>query len=320
MHRIDSATAEQDTHGAGKDGFTDGTPPSVPPTDLTAKWFNAVQEEIANVVEGTGIALSAASSTQLDTALDLIVKGVTLVTSAAGTTTLTSASNATQVVTGTTTQTIKLPNETTLAVGRSFRILNTSTGIVTVQDSGSNTLFTIPPPQGTNRAEMTIVISKSSGAATGNWVYFHGVPNHTQGTTTNDSATSGDVGEYQRVSVVTVSAGSSTVAFNCTSLSLTAGDWDVSATLIGNLNGATVTVFEGEVSTTSATMAGSIGAGAEFKYKKGALPTASLDSCIEFPQVRLSLSATTTVYLVARYTYSAGTPRVHAAIQARRAR
>lgn len=72
MHRIDSATAEADTHGAGKDGFTDGTPPSIPPTDLTAKWFNATQEEICNIIEGFGVALDDAQRDQVYT----ILKGI----------------------------------------------------------------------------------------------------------------------------------------------------------------------------------------------------------------------------------------------------
>ncbi len=65
MHRIDSATAEADTNGAGKDGFTDGTPPSIPPTDLTAKFFNAVQEEIAVTVTTSGRTLSDVDHNQL---------------------------------------------------------------------------------------------------------------------------------------------------------------------------------------------------------------------------------------------------------------
>ena len=69
MHRIDSATVEADKFGAGKDGFTAGTPPSTPPTELTAEWHDEVQEEIAGVIEGTGGALSKGTATQLLSAI-----------------------------------------------------------------------------------------------------------------------------------------------------------------------------------------------------------------------------------------------------------
>lgn len=66
MHRIDSSTAEEDTHGAGKDGFTAGDPGGgTPPTQLTDDWFNDVQEELANVIEGNGITLVKGTVTQL---------------------------------------------------------------------------------------------------------------------------------------------------------------------------------------------------------------------------------------------------------------
>lgn len=64
--------------------------------------------------------------------------GYQSVTSAAGTTTLTAGSADLIVVTGTTTQTIQLPDVTTLLLGRTFTILNTSTGAVTAQSSGGN--------------------------------------------------------------------------------------------------------------------------------------------------------------------------------------
>jgi hypothetical protein len=92
MHRIDSATAEADTHGAGKDGFTGGTPPSIPPTDLTAKWFNAVQEEIAAVIEDSGRTLSDVNHNQL---ADSVV-----IRNSNGTATVTSTANSALIIAG----------------------------------------------------------------------------------------------------------------------------------------------------------------------------------------------------------------------------
>src|SRR5690606_13291474 len=66
MHRIDTSTREKDLFGPGKDGFTGGDPLAAkPPTDLSADWFNDVQENIAGVIEGAGIELVKGDSGQL---------------------------------------------------------------------------------------------------------------------------------------------------------------------------------------------------------------------------------------------------------------
>jgi len=55
MHRIESPGAEADKHGTGKDGFTEGDPVNgVAPTELGAGWHDAVQEELAKLVERSG--------------------------------------------------------------------------------------------------------------------------------------------------------------------------------------------------------------------------------------------------------------------------
>jgi hypothetical protein len=61
---------------------------------------------------------------------------------AAGTTTLTIAATQVQVFTGSTTQTVKLPT-TSVTAGTEYRIINNSTGSVTVQSSGANTIATV---------------------------------------------------------------------------------------------------------------------------------------------------------------------------------
>jgi len=71
MHRIDTDTRDIDEHGAGKDGFTEGDPgQGVAPTDFSADWCDAVQEEIANVIESTGTALDKNDNTQLQAAIE----------------------------------------------------------------------------------------------------------------------------------------------------------------------------------------------------------------------------------------------------------
>ena len=66
MHRIDSATARQNLNGAGKNGFHDNADlPNQDATYLTPAWCNAVQEEVANVIEGFGGALDKLDNKQL---------------------------------------------------------------------------------------------------------------------------------------------------------------------------------------------------------------------------------------------------------------
>jgi hypothetical protein len=65
------------------------------------------------------------------------------IATAAGTTTLTTASPFHTIFTGTTTQTVVLPAGTALSNGRRFKISNNSTGIVTVQTNGGATLWTL---------------------------------------------------------------------------------------------------------------------------------------------------------------------------------
>lgn len=65
--------------------------------------------------------------------------GYATTATAAGTTTLTNASAYYQYWTGTSTQTVKLPDATTLATGWTFMFVNNSSGNVTVQDNGGST-------------------------------------------------------------------------------------------------------------------------------------------------------------------------------------
>ncbi|MFM0328164.1 phage tail protein [Paraburkholderia strydomiana] len=66
MRRISTATRVVDKFGTGKDGFTNGDAVAgLPSTDLEDVWFDHVQEEIANVVEGAGLTLDPANRSQL---------------------------------------------------------------------------------------------------------------------------------------------------------------------------------------------------------------------------------------------------------------
>lgn len=66
MHRIDTPTAQIDKFGQGKNGFTNGDPSTGRrATDLNSDMWDAVQEEMANAIELTGIALDKSKHNQL---------------------------------------------------------------------------------------------------------------------------------------------------------------------------------------------------------------------------------------------------------------
>lgn len=74
MKRIDTATRAVDLFGAGKDGYKDGNKAiGIAPTELNASVFNALQEEISNVIESTGVTLNPADNTQLSTAIKALI-------------------------------------------------------------------------------------------------------------------------------------------------------------------------------------------------------------------------------------------------------
>ncbi|MBJ8670233.1 tail fiber protein [Citrobacter koseri] len=74
MHRIDTATAQVDKFGPGKNGFTNGDPATGRrATDLNSDMWDAVQEEICSVVEGAGENLEKGKHTQLFEAIQLLV-------------------------------------------------------------------------------------------------------------------------------------------------------------------------------------------------------------------------------------------------------
>jgi hypothetical protein len=72
-----------------------------------------------------------------------VITGYTTTATAAGTTTLTVASNSYQYFTGATTQTVVMPVTSTLELGRTWVIVNNSTGSLTINSSGGNLIKTL---------------------------------------------------------------------------------------------------------------------------------------------------------------------------------
>lgn len=147
------------------------------------------------------------------------------------------------------------------------------------------------------------------------------------GTSTNDSAAAGKIGEEKIATLAVGSAVSETTATPVTvlSLSLTAGDWDVSGVVNRDLAGVTATRYTAAISPTANTVPAQAGGGgigpdsvvgcfATF----GTTITGAYTTTVG--PVRVSLAATTTIYLVAADVFSAGTIGLFGTIRARRMR
>ena len=100
---------------------------------------------------------------------DNFIEGYTTTATAGGTTTLTVDSNYFQYFTGTLAQTVVLPVVTTLVNGFQFQIVNQSTGIVTVQTSGSNVIMVM----GNNTVLTVTCINTTGGTGTASWSWTY---------------------------------------------------------------------------------------------------------------------------------------------------
>ena len=90
--------------------------------------------------------------------------GYATTATAAGTTTLVVGSAYNQYFTGATTQTVLLPVTSTLVLGQSFRIINNSSGVVTVQSSGANTITAMAA-----NTSLTVTVISTSGTTAASW-------------------------------------------------------------------------------------------------------------------------------------------------------
>lgn len=135
-------------------------------------------------------------------------------------------------------------------------------------------------------------------------------------TATNDSASAGKMGEYISSTILSGSAISITnnVLFNLTTISLTAGDWDI----YGNITfspSSSIVSSKAALNTTSVTLPD-----IAFTNFTGPNGGAGLTFSNVVPSQRVSLATTTTIYLVGLANFSAGTSTACGLLWARRAR
>lgn len=140
-----------------------------------------------------------------------------------------------------------------------------------------------------------------------------------KGTATNDSAATGYIGEYVESIISSAANFTATGVFeDMTSISLTAGDWDVSvmAQFVANASTSTSTQFG--IGTAAGALTTGLVTGVNTSQDNAAV--ALLNLTTEVPRVRMSIAGTTTVYLKCVATFSAGTPQRRGIISARRLR
>jgi hypothetical protein len=140
------------------------------------------------------------------------------------------------------------------------------------------------------------------------------------GTTTNNNADAGVVGEFVSSTVASIGVSmTSGTPIDITSINLTAGDWDVSGVIgITNTLGTTTYSFITYSSSTTSATIGSLG------QAGGLTPPSTISATVDFvtpiPTTRYSLASTTTIYLVARAGFAVSNSYAYGVIRARRVR
>ena len=201
------------------------------------------------------------------------------------------------------------PVGSTAANTGAFTTLSASS---TVSGTGFVNRFASPGPIG-NTAASTGAFTTLSSTGT----FTPSSTNGIVGTTTNDNANAGSVGEVISSTIASGSAVGLTNATpaNVTSISLTAGDWDVHGNVAFNIGATTATSFvSGAISTTSATI--------DFSksFLTPAPATGNTIAAGACPTQRISLASTTTVFLVTQCNFGTSTLSAYGTIYARRRR
>ena len=186
----------------------------------------------------------------------------------------------------------------------------------------------------TSASSLTLVLANNTLNGTNNTVYYDGamlvlgdtpinytsIPAGIVGVTDGSDATAGNVGEYIFSNVGNTAFPTSVNYGDLRSISLTAGDWDVSGTMVTTTNGSTLSQIELGISTTSGNSGtGLTSAVNDIALLFGVSHTGSFDF-ITLPPYRISISVPTTVYLKYNATYSVATPAAAGVIRARRMR
>ena len=179
------------------------------------------------------------------------------------------------------------------------------TGLKVAAAQATDLTLTLPAVDGSAN-----FIMKTDGAGT----LSFGNGSQIAGTTSNTNATAGNIGEFVS-SVIpfasSVNPSATNVSKDITSISLTAGDWDVWGNFSGTPTGTTTTL-RGWISSTSATLPD--------QSLFVIIQTTGGNNAAVVPQLRFSLSGTTTIFLSSQCTFTTGSVNLCGGIYARRVR
>lgn len=141
------------------------------------------------------------------------------------------------------------------------------------------------------------------------------------GTHSGDSATTGMVGEYVSSYATATSAPTTGQFGDLTSISLSAGDWDVSLSQLGVVNGATITrCFIGVGYTSGNNVPDVNGQFGDDSTECSAPTSSNVNFGAALPDVRVSITTTRTLYYKMYSEYIVATPQFRGRISARRVR
>ena len=166
------------------------------------------------------------------------------------------------------------------------------------------------------------LVTPTLGAATATSITFSPTTGGIVGTTTNDNATAGDVGEFIDSTATISTSLTSGTAVQAATINLTAGDWDAWGCV--GFNGNSTTVVNGiqvGVSATTATIpsAGTTAVSTNGAYGTTAFNAVAVNQCTG--PIRVSVASTTAYYLNARIYFSGSTAQLqNAELSARRRR
>ncbi len=203
------------------------------------------------------------------------------------------------------------------AVAPILKIFNAAgthgTGLQVATAQSTDVTFTLPATDGSANFVMKTngsgVLSLTNGS-------------QIAGTATNDNASAGNIGEYISSAIASASAVSLTTATakTITSISLTAGDWDVWGNIIfAEATGTVATTIISAISTTNNALP-TITGGTDAIQLNDASQAASSLIGQSTGTLRVSLSGTTTYYLIAQASFTVSTMTAYGFIGARRSR
>lgn len=227
---------------------------------------------------------------------------------------------------------ISLTSNAAQTTGDAFLFVNASSASASIplallKNSGSGDFLKCTNGAGTTKFKVD-----STGAVTGPPTISRTGGVGVQGTNTNDDAAAGYIGEYAAASRIESARSNMATAtatnVTASALSLTAGDWDVDGTIVFYSNSNSITRLAGAISKTSATFPANDTNGVPTSGEShlvwdmpATLPGAGGKMVVRLPRTRVSLTATTSLYLVALAVYTAGTNiEFYGSITARRMR